>query len=106
MANKFKKNDLVIVITGASKGKQGKILSINNDRIVVEGVNLATIHKKPTQNEAGSIIKKEKSIHISNVAHCIDGKPSKVKFILNEGSEKAYSRKIRVSKKAETKIDK
>lgn len=105
MANKFKKNDKVIVIAGASKGKQGKILSIKKDKVVVEGVNLATIHKKPTQNEAGSIIKKEKPIHISNIAHCVEGKPSKIIFRISESGGTKYTKKTRVTKKGEIKID-
>ena len=107
MASKFKKNDKVLIIAGASKGKQGKILSIKNDRVVVEGVNLATIHKKPTQSEAGSIVKKEKSIHISNISHINEGKAEKVKFVINKDSDKGkkFQEKERVLKKTEVKID-
>lgn len=105
MASKFKKNDQVLVIAGASKGKKGKILSIKNDRVVVEGVNLATIHKKPTQTEAGSIVKKEKSIHVSNISHINEGKPAKVKFLINKESDKKFKSKERVLKKTEAKID-
>ena len=64
MSKKFKKGDNVIIISGASKGKQGKIIVIADDEVVVEGVNIATIHKKPTQNSAGAIIKKEKPTHL------------------------------------------
>lgn len=57
MVNKFKKNDSVIVISGSNKGKKGKILEILGDHLIVDGVNLATIHKKPSSNSAGEIIK-------------------------------------------------
>lgn len=102
--NKFKKNDQVIIISGSDKGKTGKILSVKKDKILVEGVNIKTIHKKPTQQEPGKIVKQEKPIHISNVSHVEDGKPVKVKFVIEEGEGKSFTRKIRVSKKSDKKI--
>ena len=105
MASKFKKNDQVIVIAGSNKGKTGKILSIVNDRVTVEGVNLATIHKKATQNQPGEITKAEKPIHISNISHIENGKPVKVGFKIEEGKGDIFKRKIRVSKKTGKKID-
>ncbi len=105
MSNKFKKNDQVIVITGSSKGKAGKITAIMNDKVVVEGVNLATVHKKPTSSTPGQIVKVEKPIHISNIAHVEDGKAVKVKFVIESGEGKAFTRKSRVSKKSGKKID-
>ena len=70
MAHKFKKNDQVIVITGSSRGKTGKITAILGDnKVLVEGVNLATVHKKPTSTTPGQIVKVEKPIHISNISH-------------------------------------
>lgn len=105
MALKFKKNDQVVVITGSSKGKTGNITSIKNDRVIVGGVNLATIHKKPTSNQPGEIIKRESAIHISNISHIENGKPIKVAFKIEAGEGKDFSRKIRVSKKTGKKID-
>ncbi|GDX36578.1 50S ribosomal protein L24 [Alphaproteobacteria bacterium] len=104
MANKFKKGDKVIVIAGSSKGKQGSIIGINKDKVIVEGVNIATIHKKPTQSNPGSIVKKEKPIHISNISHVENNKPVKIKFVIDSGDGKTYSRKYRVSKKTKNKI--
>ena len=105
MARKFKKDDKVIIIAGSSKGKIGKILSLNNDKVIIEGVNLATIHKKPTQSEAGSIIKKEKAIHISNISHISsDNKPVKMGFKISKDKDGKID-KIRYPKKAETKKD-
>ncbi len=105
MANKFKKNDQVIVITGSDKGKSGKILSIHNDKVLVEGIKLATVHKKPTSSTPGQILKVEKPIHISNVSHVENGKAVKVKFVVEPGEGKAFTRKFRVSKKSGKKID-
>lgn len=104
MANKFKKGDQVIVITGSSKGKVGKITSLPKGKVVVEGVNLATVHKKPTSSAPGQIIKVEKPIHISNISHVEDGKAVRIKFITDPGEGKVFSRKNRVSKKSGKKI--
>ena len=103
--NKFKKNDEIIVISGADKGKKGKILSINKDKVLIEGVNIKTIHRKPTSQEPGKIEKVERPIHGSNVAHCEEGKPVKVKFEIAEGEGKPFTRKSRISKKSGKKID-
>ena len=102
--NKYKKGDQVIVITGSDRKKIGKIISINGNKVVVEGVNLATVHKKPTNNAPGEIIKVEKPIHISNISHIENDKPVKVSFKIEAGAGKAFSRKSRVSKKTGKKI--
>jgi large subunit ribosomal protein L24 len=78
MSNRFKpkfnikKGDSVVVITGDDKDvkKPRKVLEVYPDdsRILVEGVNIVTKHTKPSaQNTKGGIVKKEASIHISNV---------------------------------------
>ena len=105
MVNKFKKNDSVIVISGSNKGKKGKILEILGDHLIVDGVNLATIHKKPSSNSAGEIIKSPRKIHRSNISHIEDDKPINVKFVTEEGDGKSFKSKIRVSKKTDKKID-
>ncbi|MBM5782510.1 MAG: 50S ribosomal protein L24 [Pelagibacterales bacterium] len=105
MANKFKKNDQVIVISGSSKGKIGKITAIIDNKVVVEGVNLATVHKKPTSSNPGQILKLEKPIHVSNISHVEDGKAVKIKFVTDSGEGKTFTRKNRVSKKSGKKID-
>lgn len=104
MAKKFKKGDQVIVISGSSKGKIGAILSVIDERVIVEGVNIATIHKKPTSSAPGEIRKTEKSIHASNVSHVENGKPVKIKFVIDSAEEKPLKRKSRVSKKSGKKI--
>lgn len=67
---KIKKGDVVKVITGSSKGKEGKVLEVfpEKSRVLVEGVNIISKHTKPnTAHPQGGIIKKEAPIHISNV---------------------------------------
>lgn len=67
---KFKKGDTVMVITGNSKGKSGRVLEILKDknRVLIEGINIITKHSKPTKaNPDGGIIKKEAPIHLSNI---------------------------------------
>ena len=67
---RIKKDDEVIVIAGKDNGKIGKVMSLTkNDRVLVEGVNLAKKHQKanPNAGQAGGIIQKEMPIHISNV---------------------------------------
>jgi large subunit ribosomal protein L24 len=105
MANKFKKNDQVLVIAGSNKGKKGKIKEVFENKVLVEGVNLATIHKKATSNGPGQIIKTEKPIHISNVSYIEDGKPVRLGFLVEAGEGKVFSRKSRVSRKTGKKID-
>ena len=104
MANKFKKGDEVIVVTGSSKGKIGKINSILSEKALVGGVNIATVHKKPNAQNPGQIIKVEKPIHLSNISHVENGKPIKIKFITESGEGKSFTKKIRISKKSGKKI--
>jgi large subunit ribosomal protein L24 len=68
--NKIKKGDEVIVITGKDKGRRGTILQVlANDRVLVEGVNIAKKHQKPNPNAGvpGGIIDREMPLDISNV---------------------------------------
>jgi large subunit ribosomal protein L24 len=104
MAQKIKKGDQVIIIAGSNKGKSGKVLSIAGDRVTVEGINIATVHKKPSSSNPGQILKVEKPVHISNVSHVENGKPVKIKFTIESGKEKIFKRKVRVSKKSGKKI--
>ena len=72
MAQKFhiKKNDIVVVIAGSHKGKQGKVLEIRSskNRAVVEGVAMLKKHiKKSDKNPQGGIIESEGTIHVSNL---------------------------------------
>jgi large subunit ribosomal protein L24 len=86
MANKIRRDDEVVVLAGKDKGKQGKVLRVLNsdDRVIVEGVNIIKKHQKPNPQlgEAGGIIEKEASIHVSNVAivNPATGKADRVGF--------------------------
>jgi large subunit ribosomal protein L24 len=63
-----RKGDLVIVISGAHKGKRGKVLRVVGERVVVEKVAMIKRHSKATQkNPQGGIIEKEGTVHVSNV---------------------------------------
>ena len=69
--NKIRKGDEVIVLAGRDKGKRGSVLKMmDNDRVLVNDVNLVKKHTKPNPNkgETGGIIEKEAPIHISNIA--------------------------------------
>jgi len=101
---KFKKGDQIIVISGSNKNKTGKIISVDGLKVVVEGINVATLHKKPTSQTPGQIVKVEKPIHISKISHVENGKAVKIKFVVEEGKDKAFKRKTRVSKKSGKKI--
>ena len=67
---KIKKNDIVVVLSGTSKGKQGKVIKVYPaaNRAIVEGVNMISKHTKPNAaNPQGGIIKQEAAINISNL---------------------------------------
>ncbi len=68
--SKIKIGDMVIALTGKDKGRSGKVLKINKERVLVEGVNMVkkNIKPNPQQNVQGGIIDREASVHISNVA--------------------------------------
>lgn len=67
---KIKVGDNVRVITGSNKGKEGKVLKVlrNENRVLVDGVNVIKKHVKPNRaNETGGILEVEAPIHLSNV---------------------------------------
>ncbi len=101
----LKVGDKVVVISGSDKGTEGKIIKTlkADNKVVVEGVNLATMHKKPTQQAAGSIVKVEKPIHASNVM-IVDPKTKKGTRI-GHTIDKKTNKKIRITKKSNEKID-
>ncbi len=67
--NRIRKGDQVLVITGKNKGQRGDVLRVADDRVFVSNVNLVKRHTKanPQANQAGGIIEREASIHLSNV---------------------------------------
>jgi large subunit ribosomal protein L24 len=77
----IKKGDTVMVITGNSKGQQGKVLKVDiaKNKAIVEGINMVSKHTKPNaKSPQGGILKKEALVHISNLM-VIDstGKPTR-----------------------------
>ena len=77
-----KKGDEVVVITGAERGKRGKIIEVltKNDRVIVEGLKMIKRHtRKNQQNPQGAIIEREGTVHISNLmrAEKFDAKSAK-----------------------------
>ena len=92
MARKIKTGDTVMVITGADKGKTGRVLRIlgDKDRVVVEGINRVWKHVRPSQrNPQGGRIQKDAPIHISNVLPLdpTTGKGTRVKFEVRDGKK-------------------
>ena len=91
MAAKIKKGDRVVVLTGKDKGRQGTVLRMfpKDERVLVQGLNIAQRHTKPTQGDPqGGVKTKEAPVHVSNVA-LVDskGKPTRVGFKI-EGDKK------------------
>jgi large subunit ribosomal protein L24 len=100
--SKIKKGDLVRVIAGKDKDKEGKVLSVDvkNNKVLVEGVNKVFKHTKPSyQNQQGGIVEKEAPIDISNVMYLYKGKPVRVGFT---GTQKDKKRVAKVNGKLET----
>jgi large subunit ribosomal protein L24 len=82
MATSIKRGEEVVVISGAHKGKRGKVLQIlrERDRVIVEGVAIIKRHTKArSEKEKGGIIEREAPIHLSNVmlGSRYDGKRAK-----------------------------
>lgn len=100
--HKIKRDDLVKVIAGKDKDKQGKVLLVDtkNSKVVVEGVNMITKHVKPGPgNPQGGIVQKEAAFDISNVMLVVDGKATRVGFEVKDG------KKVRVAKATGKVID-
>lgn len=87
-----RKGDNVIVLSGKDKGKKGKILSVfpKSGKVIVEGVAMATKHKKPrSQAEVGGIIHQEAPIYACKVMHICDkcGEPTRIaRKVMEDGS--------------------
>ena len=93
---KIKSGDTVKVIAGDHKGSEGKVLQIikEKDRVLVEGVNLVSKHTKPSaQNPQGGIVKKEASLHISNLMLVEDGVAVRVGYKVDGDTKTRISKK-------------
>ena len=70
MAAQVKKNDEVVVIAGADKGKRGKVIAVlpKQQRLIVEGARMMKRHmRKSQQHPQGAIVEREGTLHLSNV---------------------------------------
>ena len=95
---KIRKGDRVVVLAGKDKGKEGTVTRAipKADKVVVEGVNVAQRHRKPTKAmEQGGIIQIEMPIHVSDVALIDpDGKPTRVGYrVESDGTKTRVSRR-------------
>jgi large subunit ribosomal protein L24 len=99
MAQKIRKGDTVVVLSGKDKGKTGEVVrAIPKDgKVIVSGVNVAVRHRKATQeNPQGGLERKEAPLHMSKVAVADPkgGKPTRVRFEVRDG------KKVRVAAKS------
>lgn len=100
---KIKTKDKVVVLTGKDKGKTGEVIAVSpkENRVTVAGVNLVSRHTRPSQaNPQGGIVKREASIHASNVAH-VDPKSGKATRV---GFKTVKDQKVRVARKSGEEI--
>ena len=100
---KIKKGDKVVVITGRDKGKTGEVMKVlrEQNRLIVQGVNMVKRHQRQTMQAQGGIVEKEASIHVSNVAH-IDPKSQKPTRV---GYRMDGERKVRFARGSGEAID-
>lgn len=101
-AMKIKKGDMVKVIAGKDKNKEGKVLAVNNKdgKVLVEGINMLTKHTKPSAaNQNGGIVHQEVYIDASNVMLLHDGKATRVGFKMDG------DKKVRFAKSTGKVID-
>jgi large subunit ribosomal protein L24 len=94
---KLKKGDPVVVLSGKDKGKEGTILRVlpKEDKVIVEGVNMAKKHQRPVRAtmQAG-IIDKDMPIHISNVAYLHKGKATRLGYrVESDGTKVRVARR-------------
>ncbi len=110
MSLKIRKDDMVKVIAGKSRGRTGRVLRVDpkNERVYVEGANIVKRHQRPVQvrdtqrgGEVGGVIEKEGPIHISNVM-LVDpktGEPTRARIKREDG------RRTRIAAKSGESID-
>ena len=99
---KIKKGDMVKVIAGKDKDKEGKVISVNHKdgTVLVEGINMLTKHTKPSMaNQNGGIIHQEGPIDVSNVMYLHKGAVTRIGFKMDGG------KKVRVAKSTGEVID-
>ena len=104
-AARIKKGDSVVVLSGKDKGRTGTVAKVmpKDGKVVVDGINVAARHRKPTQaNPQGGIDRNPAPMHISKVALADpkSGKPTRVRFETGKDGKK-----VRVAVKTGEKID-
>ena len=91
--NKIKKGDTVKVIAGKDKGREGKVTSVKDGKVVIEGINQVTKHAKPSQaNPQGGIVQQSAPIDASNVMYVSKGTASRVGFKVEGGKKVRYAK--------------
>lgn len=93
--NRIRKGDQIVVISGKDKGRQGTVLNVDNDRVLVETINMVKKHAKanPMKGVEGGIIEKEMPLHTSNVMlfNPITKKGDRIGFkVLEDGKKVRY----------------
>jgi large subunit ribosomal protein L24 len=94
----IKKGDNVMVISGNNKGQSGRVLlvDVEKKRAIVEGINLVSKHSRPSaDNPKGGIVKKEASIHVSNLKIMDKSGPTRI----GRKSDEKSGKSVRYSKK-------
>ena len=92
---KIKKGDLVKVIAGKDKDKEGKVIAVikKDNRLLVEGVNMVTKHTKPSMaNQQGGIVHQEAPIDASNVMLLHEGTATRVGFKFEDGKKVRFAK--------------
>ena len=105
---KIKTGDTVRVIAGKDIDREGKVLSVDvkNGKVVVEGINKATIHEKPSaKNPNGGVVTREAALDISNVVYLHKGQPTKIGFKVEKDENGKVVKKNRIAKKTGEVID-
>ncbi|MFC0677269.1 50S ribosomal protein L24 [Lysobacter korlensis] len=102
--NRIRKGDRVIVTTGKDKGKQGEVVRVLGEKVVVSNINIVKRHTKPNPQagQPGGVIEREAPIHISNVMlfNPATGKGERIGFkVLEDG------RKLRVFRSSGEAVD-
>ena len=92
---KIKKGDMVKVIAGKDKNKEGKVISINkkDNKVLVEGIKMVTKHAKPSMaNQQGGILHQEAPIDLSNVMYVHKGTAARVGIKMDGDKKVRYAK--------------